>query len=145
MGLKPQVAKYRASFSLDEVQELVTSIELAYPQGLSSQQLDLYNVYRKLKSQLVLANEGLLNPDYVTKPRDTLVDKLGFDMDSAVKHSTGATVKQTDEQAIASLEANFAKFEAASAEATRIVESGGKLPLLDNLLLDPAFKFGEDN
>lgn len=79
MGLKEQVGKYRTSLSMEEVRELVTSIDLAYPQGLSSNQLCLYNVYRKLKSQLVLYGEGLINPDYITKPKPTLIDRLDFD------------------------------------------------------------------
>lgn len=78
MGLKKQVGKYRTSLSIEEVSELVTTIDVAYPQGLSSNQLVLYGIYRKLKSQLVLSSEGLIQPDYITKPRADLETRLGF-------------------------------------------------------------------
>lgn len=137
--------KYRIYLSGYEMQVL---LDLTDPANLDESEVNepLKSARVVLKKKMAEVDEGTATVDLKVKgkqPGKYSAAGLGFDDVNVVKNKQ--LVKETDEQAIAALEANFAKFEAASAEATRIVESGGKLPLLDNLLLDPAFKFGEDN
>lgn len=153
MGIKQQVEKYRASFSLEEVNELIDCIEVACPNGFTSELSILQSIYKRLKTQALLSDAGLANPAYVTKGRQSLNERLGFsdDVETAPSNANNGISRnrknkepQTEEERQAFFEAEFAKIDAVSKEAMRKLEAGEKLPLLDNLLLDPAFNFNKD-
>jgi len=79
MANKQPTPKYRTSLSSDEVNLIVNCFELAYPNGIAHSKSLLYITYRKFKSQAILLQEGLMEPDYTTKPRMNIVDKMDFD------------------------------------------------------------------